>query len=196
MYFTYALAHIFSGFALSVIESVWGATEKRLKDLRSVLDRMADDTRLCFVGAGPQEEELRAVFPDAVFTGQLEGVVLSQAFASADVFCMPSDSETLGFVVLESMASGVPVVGVKAGGVQDLIQDGTNGYLVDPGDTDAFYDRLTKLKHNVTLKQRMAVVGREEMEQWSWKASMAKLRDEQYTLAREQFSVRLELRLW
>ena len=49
--------------------------------------------------------------------GQIQGNDLSSAFASADVFCMPSDSETLGFVVLESMACGVPVVGANAGGI-------------------------------------------------------------------------------
>ena len=46
---------------------------------------------------------------------------MSRAFASGDIFVMPSDSETLGFVVLEAMASGVPVVGVAAGGLVDLI---------------------------------------------------------------------------
>jgi sulfoquinovosyltransferase len=56
--------------------------------------------------------------------GQLSGDRLSAAFASADCFVMPSDSETLGFVVLEAMASGVPVVGARAGGIPSLILDG------------------------------------------------------------------------
>jgi sulfoquinovosyltransferase len=51
------------------------------------------------------------------------GEELSQSFASADVFLMPSDSETLGFVVLESMASGVPVIGANAGGIPNLIDE-------------------------------------------------------------------------
>jgi sulfoquinovosyltransferase len=55
------------------------------------------------------------------FAGELHGEELSRAFASGDIFVMPSDSETLGFVVLEAMASGVPVVGVAAGGLVDLI---------------------------------------------------------------------------
>lgn len=51
----------------------------------------------------------------AVFTGMLQGEELSQAYASGDVFVMPSESETLGLVVLEAMSSGVPVVGARAG---------------------------------------------------------------------------------
>ena len=67
--------------------------EKRLKDLRPVLEKMPN-ARLCMVGGGPQDEELKEYFKDTktVFTGQLSGNELSSAFASADVFMMPSDS--------------------------------------------------------------------------------------------------------
>jgi len=54
----------------------------------------------------------------AVFAGVLQGEDLSRAYAAADVFVMPSDSETLGFVVLEAMASGVPAVAADAGGLR------------------------------------------------------------------------------
>lgn len=75
--------------------------EKRLKELRDILERMPN-ARLCIVGHGPHEKELRKYFEGTrtVFTGLLHGDELSQAFASADAFCMPSDSETLGFVCL------------------------------------------------------------------------------------------------
>lgn len=82
--------------------------------------------RLALVGTGPDSDALKEHFAGTktVLTGVMSGEALSQAFASADVFVMPSDSETLGFVVLESMASGVPVVGANAGGIPDLIADG------------------------------------------------------------------------
>lgn len=58
----------------------------------------------------------------------MKGEDLSKAYASGDVFVMPSESETLGFVVLEAMASRVPVVAVAAGGLTDIItHPGTNG---------------------------------------------------------------------
>lgn len=78
------------------------------------------------MGQGPYSDDLKEHFAGTktVLTGVMTGEALSQAFASADVFVMPSESETLGFVVLESMASGVPVVGADAGGIPDLIRHG------------------------------------------------------------------------
>lgn len=58
----------------------------------------------------------------------LQGDELSAAYASADIFVMPSESETLGFVVLEAMASQLPVVAVRAGGIPDILtQQGEHG---------------------------------------------------------------------
>ena len=53
--------------------------------------------------------------------GMLKGADLSAAYASADIFMMQSETETLGFVALEAMASGLPVVAVAAGGLTDII---------------------------------------------------------------------------
>ena len=53
--------------------------------------------------------------------GMISGEELSSAYASADIFMMPSESETLGFVALEAMASGLAVVAVAAGGLVDII---------------------------------------------------------------------------
>lgn len=166
--------------------------EKRLKDIKAMMEKMPN-ARLCIVGKGPQESELKEWFKGTktVFTGQLSGDDLSAAFASADVFVMPSDSETLGFVVLESMASGVPVVAARAGGIPDLIVDGKTSFLCPPGDTDAFVNRLKQLQDESTkLREKLGKSARVEAERWGWEAATSVLRNVQYTKAMRNFRSR------
>lgn len=164
--------------------------EKRLKDIKAMLERMPN-ARLCIVGGGPQEEELHQYFKGTktVFTGQLSGDDLSSAFASADTFIMPSDSETLGFVVLESMASGVPVVGCKAGGIPAIIDDEKTSFLVEPGDTDGYVQRLTQLQ-DPELRTKLGKAARAEAERWGWEAATSVLRNVQYEKALINFHSR------
>jgi sulfoquinovosyltransferase len=166
--------------------------EKRLVDLKPVLKEMGDKVKLCIVGTGPQEQYLHEYFKgtNTVFLGQLSGDELSRAFASADVFVMPSDTETLGFVVLESMASGVPVVGCKAGGIVDLIEDGKTGFLVAPGNTRGYVDRLRKLRGDREFRTRMGRDARREAEKWGWEAATSVLRNVQYPMAIQNFKKR------
>jgi len=162
--------------------------EKRIQDLRAVLDANPD-VRLAIVGTGPYEKDLKQLFEGTktVFTGVLRGEKLWRAFASADVFCMPSDSETLGFVVLESMASGVPVIGAKAGGIPDLITEGETGFLVPPGDSDLISQHIQMLKADKQRLQRMGRQGRSFAERFSWEKATAMLRNVQYPLAVKHF---------
>jgi sulfoquinovosyltransferase len=165
--------------------------EKRLKDVKAMLDKLPN-ARFCVVGKGPQMEELEEYFKGTKtkFMGQLSGDELSQTFASADVFVMPSDSETLGFVVLESMASGVPVVGAKAGGIPSLIDDEKDGFLVDPGDIDGFVGRLKQLQDNKRFRKEMGKKARTEAERWGWEAATSVLRNIQYEKALLNFHSR------
>jgi len=160
------------------------AEEKRLVVLKGVLQRIPDAI-LCFIGAGPYGDKLRKFFEgtDTIFLGELKGLALSQAFASGDVFCMPSTSETLGFTVLESMASGVPVVAAAAGGLQHSIDNGKTGFLVTPESETEFVEKIQSLKHSPSLRKDMVNAARGEIEQWTWASSMAKVRNEIYPLA-------------
>jgi len=81
------------------------------------------------VGDGPAREELQARFPNAFWRGYRYGRELSEHFASADCFVFPSRTETFGNVVLEALASGLPVASVPAPGPVDLIQDGLTGAI-------------------------------------------------------------------
>jgi sulfoquinovosyltransferase len=159
-------------------------TEKRLRDLKAVLDRLPE-ARLAIVGKGPDMEPLQAHFAgtSTVFTGLLSGVELSQAFAAADVFVMPSDSETLGFVVLESMASGVPVVGCNAGGIPSIIDQDETGFLFEAGNTEQLASYVERLITDRPLAATMAAAARTEAERLGWEECTTKLREETYLQA-------------
>jgi sulfoquinovosyltransferase len=82
---------------------------------------------------------------------------------------MPSDSETLGFVVLESMASGVPVVGANAGGIPSIVTHGVDSYLAEPGNIDEFVKCLNIIRENKDgVNDKMKVACRKEAEKVSF----------------------------
>ncbi|KAJ6865213.1 sulfoquinovosyl transferase SQD2-like isoform X2 [Populus alba x Populus x berolinensis] len=161
--------------------------EKSLDFLKRVMDRLPG-ARIAIIGDGPYREELEKMFTGmpAVFTGMLGGEELSQAYASGDVFVMPSESETLGLVVLEAMSSGIPVVGARAGGIPDIIPpelDGKTGFLFNPGDLDDCLNKLKPLLENQELRETIGKAARQDMEKYDWKAATKKIRNEQYSAA-------------
>jgi sulfoquinovosyltransferase len=173
---------------------------KRIEDILPILEKMPH-ARLALVGTGPQEDELKKLFlandsvkDRVVFVGQMHGQDVSEAFASADALIMPSDTETLGFVVLESMASGTPVVAAKAGGIPDLIRDGDTSYLIPAGDIDGYVEKLSTLRDDKAAADAMGVRGREEAELWGWEAATSVLRNEQYPQAIANYKKKIEER--
>ncbi len=109
------------------------ACEKNVSFLTEVLRRVPEAT-LAIVGDGPQRAQLERRFTryKTQFVGYLHGDELAAAYASADAFVYASETETMGNVVLEAMASGLPVIAAKAGGVTSLIQHGIDGFLFSP----------------------------------------------------------------
>lgn len=166
--------------------------EKRIAMLKPILEKIPN-AHLCVVGGGPMDAQFRSQFsghPRATFLGTLVGDELSSAFASADALVMPSDSETLGFVVLEAMASGTPVVAARAGGIPSLVEEGVTGLLAKPLDVDDFVKQINYLKNNKKERETMSKKGREEAERWNWEAATSVLRNVQYQTAVDNFKRR------
>ena len=111
------------------------AAEKQIEKIRDVL-HASDDYRLAIIGDGPHRPALEKHFAGTktVFTGFLHGEELAAAFASSDLFVFPSTTETLGLVLLEAMASGLPCLAADSGPTREQIQHGVNGFLYDPRD--------------------------------------------------------------
>ena len=91
------------------------------------------------------------------FHGALSDEELRLLLQGADVFVLPSYYEGFGIVYLEAMAQGVPAIGVRVGAVPMLIQDGSNGYLIGPGDAATLAERLRGLAHDRELLMRMSL---------------------------------------
>lgn len=94
--------------------------------------------RMVVVGDGPARSRLAAAHPDVHFVGARRGAELAAHYASADVFLFPSLSDTFGNVVLEALASGLPVVSFAVAAAAEHVADGSAGRLVAAGDEAAF----------------------------------------------------------
>jgi len=123
---------------------------------------------LAIVGDGPYLKELRALLPQAVFTGYLTGIELAVAYASSDVFVFPSTTDTFGNVILEALASGLPCVVSNEGGPKDLIVDGVTGSVTPALDVDAFARAVAALAGNAQLRRRMSAAAFDAVQDRDW----------------------------
>jgi glycosyltransferase involved in cell wall biosynthesis len=138
--------------------------EKRVDDVVRAFSYLASDhphVRLLIVGDGPESNALKTladtlgVADQVQFKGFITHDRLPEIYRQADLFVTASMIETQGLVVLEAMASGLPIVGVAAMALPDLIQHGINGYLVKPGNEKALASGMTQLIQSAELRLAM-----------------------------------------
>lgn len=91
------------------------------------------------------------------FHGRVSDQELQQFYAEATLFIMPSRAEGFGFVFLEAMAHGVPVIGGNLDATPEVIVDRETGFLIDPRSVDAVVDSADRLLRDQSLRQRMSV---------------------------------------
>jgi phosphatidylinositol alpha 1,6-mannosyltransferase len=126
--------------------------------------------RLIVVGAEPTEATLRTSMPDALFLGERRGDELAAIYASLDMFVHSRPYETFGQTLQEAAASGLAVVAPAAGGPLDLVDDGVTGFLVPPGDPDAFADAVARLAADPSLRAAFGAAGRRKVLGRTWAA--------------------------
>lgn len=152
------------------------SNEKQLDKIRAVLTTVPG-TRLALVGDGPARTDLERHFAGTptTFLGYLRGEELYSAYASADIFVFPSAMETFGLVLIEAMASGLPVVTSRVGGVDDMVQPGVNGYVFQVGDVRGMIDGVRAILSAPTKRQVMGRNARLFAETQAWPAMMDEL---------------------
>lgn len=128
-----------------------------------------DKVALIIAGDGPSLKTYKAMFPsDVVFTGFKRGRELSELYASSDIFVCPSSTETFGNVVQEAMASGLPVIGAAAGGINELIQNRMNGLKFKAKDSKELTACMKELLENEPLRNTLANNGLDFVKGRSW----------------------------
>jgi glycosyltransferase involved in cell wall biosynthesis len=159
--------------------------EKRAQWLLPVLEALPK-ARLAIVGDGPDRPRLERLFrgTPTVFTGFLRGDALAHAYAAGDLFVFPAANETLGNVVLEAMASGLPVVAVDSGGPRELIEHGRNGLLCPPERVEPFVEAVKELVNRPVLTRTLGAAARRYATGRSWQTVFDGLLDDYRRLAR------------
>jgi len=140
---------------------------KRTDDVLRAFRRLRDrgvDACLCMIGDGPDRPavERRAhelgLMRDTLFLGYQEEV--APFYAAFDAMILPSINEGTPVSAIEALAAGRPVVATRVGGVPDVVREGEDGFLVEPGDVDALAERLARLAADPELRERLGAAGR------------------------------------
>jgi len=140
---------------------------KRIRDVVSVFARVAEeiDARLILIGDGPEIPIARELAEDldvldrVTFVGVVDQV--APLLNEADLFLLPSSTESFGLVALEAMASGVPVIASNIGGIPEVVEDGVSGFLAPVGDVDRMAEHALRLLRDEELRCRIGVAAQE-----------------------------------
>jgi glycogen synthase len=134
----------------------------------AIADRLPGAT-LRVVGNGtlaPLAQQL-ARRDDVEWTPRLTQAEVARALDDSTLLLLPSRSEGLPRIAIEALQRGRPIVGGRGGGTPDIVRDGVNGVLVDPGDADALVDAAVRLLGDRALAERLAEGARETAGEWA-----------------------------
>jgi glycosyltransferase involved in cell wall biosynthesis len=141
------------------------------KGVRDLVEAMAveefNHVRLALVGDGFYRPELLSIADKMGLKDRVEWMGLqphgavAEAMRSADIFCLPSHTEGRPNVVNEAMASGLPVIATRIGGIPDMVEEGQTALLYDAGNVAALRDCLRALVANSSLRKSMGARGRD-----------------------------------
>jgi phosphatidylinositol alpha-mannosyltransferase len=132
-----------------------------------------DDLSFVVAGDGRGVDALDIAEPAVrgriVMLGAVPNVELPRYHASADVFVAPATGhESFGYVLVEALAAGLPVVASDIPGYREVIRDGVDGVLVPPADDEALASAISRVLHDPKLAAKLATAGRKRAREFSW----------------------------
>lgn len=149
------------------------------------IQNLIPDARFLVVGDGPERARLQAQHPDCLFVGMQTKEALATHYASGDLFIYPSTSETFGNVVIEAMASGLPVVTFDYAAAHQHIRHQENGWSVLLHDKEAFIQAAVQLALDPQLRQRLGQQASLSTQHLSWQGVTNRLHQTIQTLLQE-----------
>jgi len=154
---------------LPMLEAIWPKVVERVEQAGKSID-------LIIVGDGPYRTQMESNLKDhhAHFLGFRNGIELATLYASCDLFIFPSTTDTLGQVVMESQASGLPVIATDQGGPKEIIDDGSTGFVlpVDQLDSDErWIQTIVELALDDPKRKTMGAAGIEAMKSYTFAES-------------------------
>lgn len=148
------------------------APEKDLNvlfDAFKIVKNMYHNIKLIIAGNGPLIQNLKELeIPGIIFTGELDQEKLAPLYASCDIFVFPSTTETYGNVILEAMASGLPVVAPYCGGIKENLENGVNGLSHNPHDSNDLAQKILELIYDKNKRYYMSIKAREHAKSMTW----------------------------
>jgi N-acetyl-alpha-D-glucosaminyl L-malate synthase BshA len=139
------------------------------------------NARIILIGDGSEKEKLKTIVKNLMlesrinFFGGVPNQKIPEYLTASDVFVLPSLSESFGIVNLEAMASGLPVVTTKVGGLPEIVTEGENGFLVEPKNPQQLAEKILFLLKNDELRLKMSLNNREKVKQYRWENVVAQL---------------------
>ena len=157
-----------------------------IRALPKIVDKVSHDFEIEIVGDGPYRHELvglaeslgvssyihfAGTVPYSAIPHQTNAdeVLLPQKYREADIFILPSLAEGMPLVVLEAMGTGLPIIASRVQGIDELVEDGVNGVVFDPGDVDELANCLIKLIDAGEKRIEMGNASVEKVKPYDWK---------------------------
>ncbi|MBA7507586.1 N-acetyl-alpha-D-glucosaminyl L-malate synthase [subsurface metagenome] len=137
--------------------------------------------KLLLVGQGEERDRLEQLAKNlglssyVKFVGEVPYKEVPEYMAASDVFVLPSLSEGFPNVILEAMASGMPIVATRVGGLAEIIKDGDNGFLVEPGNPQQLAEKVLLILKDKELRERISRNNKEAAKEYSWEGIVDRL---------------------